>query len=557
MVTGEPISKVRINFNFKNVQTMRLNSDLKALTDEITNTNMMILGICETKRNKEETFVLDDLYHCYMGKADKRIGGMGFIIRKEFAKYIKFVEFQEARLGKILFKIGRKTILYTIGYAPTSQYTLDERESFFDKLLQFTKTPADFKIVAGDLNCKLQGIDKTKYGSKYYELKYEDKSENDLVNKFSAISGFNIVNTKFVERRNRRWTWCSPNKKTFQEIDYFLVSNLKHVINFNVLNWKVFNVRSDHRCIEIGVLVENIRNKFKKKKPCNVHILKGGYDSDHSFLDFNSKTSIETDYENKLLEERRALKNNLINTAIINKALRLSIDKDLDLYKLQKLTVLKNCSRKRLLKSGLFKKNRISIDNDTIKQFYTSLYAKKLNLRRTVRNTNELQPILKEEISEAGVKQGDALSPTLFCIALNRALRKANLERFGERYGNTCIPYLGFAEDLVLIAPSIHKAQKMLEELTYQTSQLGMKINQKKTQFMARIVKRKWVKGRGGKRVKKLEFTEDPVIKLNGEMLEKVEIYRYLGQIVSIKLKDYNSNELRERIKKETITVMN
>uniref|UniRef100_A0A0N5CFB2 Reverse transcriptase domain-containing protein n=1 Tax=Strongyloides papillosus TaxID=174720 RepID=A0A0N5CFB2_STREA len=74
--------------------------------------------------------------------------------------------------------------------------------------------------------------------------------------------------------------------------------------------------------------------------------------------------------------------------------------------------------------------------------------------------------------SEAGVKQDDALSSRLFCIALNRALRKANLERFGERYGNTCIPYLGLADDLVLIAPSIHKAQKMLEELTYQTSQL-------------------------------------------------------------------------------------
>uniref|UniRef100_A0A0N5C529 Reverse transcriptase domain-containing protein n=1 Tax=Strongyloides papillosus TaxID=174720 RepID=A0A0N5C529_STREA len=108
--------------------------------------------------------------------------------------------------------------------------------------------------------------------------------------------------------------------------------------------------------------------------------------------------------------------------------------------------------------------------------------------------------------SEAGVKQDDALSPRLFCIALNRALRKANLERFGERYGNTCIPYLGLADDLVLIAPSIHKAQKMLEELTYQTSQ-------------------KWVKGKGSKRVKKLEFTKDPVIKLNGEMLEKVETY--------------------------------
>uniref|UniRef100_A0A0K0G6B2 Reverse transcriptase domain-containing protein n=1 Tax=Strongyloides venezuelensis TaxID=75913 RepID=A0A0K0G6B2_STRVS len=97
---------------------------------------------------------------------------------------------------------------------------------------------------------------------------------------------------------------------------------------------------------------------------------------------------------------------------------------------------------------------------------------------------NKIERVRKTEeefviSSEADVKQGDALSPTLFCITLNRALTKVNLERFGERYENTSIPYLG---------------TKMLEELTYQTSQLG--------------------------------------------------------QIVSTMLKDYNNNELRERIKK-------
>uniref|UniRef100_A0A0K0FQC5 Endo/exonuclease/phosphatase domain-containing protein n=1 Tax=Strongyloides venezuelensis TaxID=75913 RepID=A0A0K0FQC5_STRVS len=160
MLTGKPISKVRINFNFKNVRTMRLNSDLKVLTDEMTKTNMMILGVCKSKRNMAETFVLDDLYHCYMGKAEKRIEGIEFIVTKEFSKYIKFVEFQEARLRKILFKIGSKIILYTIGYSPTSQYALHERESFCDKLLQFTRTSADYKIVAKDFNCKSRELTK-------------------------------------------------------------------------------------------------------------------------------------------------------------------------------------------------------------------------------------------------------------------------------------------------------------------------------------------------------------------------------------------------------------
>uniref|UniRef100_A0A0K0G5I4 Reverse transcriptase domain-containing protein n=1 Tax=Strongyloides venezuelensis TaxID=75913 RepID=A0A0K0G5I4_STRVS len=47
-----------------------------------------------------------------------------------------------------------------------------------------------------------------------------------------------------------------------------------------------------------------------------------------------------------------------------------------------------------------------------------------------------VKTIIEEEFvisSEAGVKQGDALFPTLFCITLNRALTKVNLERFGER----------------------------------------------------------------------------------------------------------------------------
>uniref|UniRef100_A0A0K0FQC1 Reverse transcriptase domain-containing protein n=1 Tax=Strongyloides venezuelensis TaxID=75913 RepID=A0A0K0FQC1_STRVS len=46
------------------------------------------------------------------------------------------------------------------------------------------------------------------------------------------------------------------------------------------------------------------------------------------------------------------------------------------------------------------------------------------------------------------------------------------------------------------------------------------------------------------------DVKQDPVAKLNGEMLEKVETYEYLGQIISIMLKDHNINELKERIKK-------
>uniref|UniRef100_A0A0K0G631 Uncharacterized protein n=1 Tax=Strongyloides venezuelensis TaxID=75913 RepID=A0A0K0G631_STRVS len=84
MLNEEPISKVRVNFNFKNNRTMRLNSNLKVLTDK---TNMMILGIYKTKRNMVETFVLYDLYHCYMDKADSRIEGMKFNAPETFTIY--------------------------------------------------------------------------------------------------------------------------------------------------------------------------------------------------------------------------------------------------------------------------------------------------------------------------------------------------------------------------------------------------------------------------------------------------------------------------------------
>ena len=63
------------------------------------------------------------------------------------------------------------------------------------------------------------------------------------------------MNTYYKKKKNRRWTWHSPNFETFNKIDYILVDKNNIVKNFEVLN-KV-NVDSDHRMIRCKVQIDS------------------------------------------------------------------------------------------------------------------------------------------------------------------------------------------------------------------------------------------------------------------------------------------------------------
>ena len=82
------------------------------------------------------------------------------------------------------------------------------------------------------------------------------------------------MNTYYKKKKNRRWTWRSPNFETFNEIDYVLVDKNNIVKNFEVLN-KV-NVDSDHRMIRCKVQIDSKqeRKRLFHSKPEPLRVCK-------------------------------------------------------------------------------------------------------------------------------------------------------------------------------------------------------------------------------------------------------------------------------------------
>eukprot|EP00759_Apiculatamorpha_spiralis_P055763 PhF_6_TR7897/c0_g5_i1/m.11655 len=102
-----------------------------------------------------------------------------------------------------------------------------------------------------------------------------------------------------------------------------------------------------------------------------------------------------------------------------------------------------------------------------------------------------------------GVRQGCLLSPMLFNLCLDRALRAARpnmdgLDLIRSDGRRLQVTVLGYADDLVVFAPTREQAQKNVNALTDELIKLGLKVNADKTKWMEMRVTPDKTKGRAG-----------------------------------------------------------
>ena len=115
---------------------------------------------------------------------------------------------------------------------------------------------------------------------------------------------------------------------------------------------------------------------------------------------------------------------------------------------------------------------------------------------------------------EKGIRQGDTISPKLFTACLEEIFRRLNWENYGIKIDGEQITNLRFADDIVLFSETAADLQKMAEELRVESMTVGLKMNKSKTKVM---------------------FNKNAIcaeIKIDGEILEQVSEYNYLGQLI-------------------------
>ncbi|KAL4152896.1 hypothetical protein QTP88_000729 [Uroleucon formosanum] len=79
-----------------------------------------------------------------------------------------------------------------------------------------------------------------------------------------------------------------------------------------------------------------------------------------------------------------------------------------------------------------------------------------------------------------GLRQGDAISPVLFNIVLEKVVREAALDKEGVKLGENNIGILAYADDIVLMADSKDKLKEQSKQLINAAKRVGLEINAEK-----------------------------------------------------------------------------
>jgi len=114
-----------------------------------------------------------------------------------------------------------------------------------------------------------------------------------------------------------------------------------------------------------------------------------------------------------------------------------------------------------------------------------------------------------------GLKQRDSLSPTLFNLALEKAIREMQIKTTGITISQQHIQILGFADDLNVLENSLADTERAAQVLERAASKIGLKMNMDKTKIMELLGEEK-------------DNTDTGSL-----VFEKVSEFRYLGAVLS------------------------
>jgi exonuclease III len=118
-----------------------------------------------------------------------------------------------------------------------------------------------------------------------------------------------------------------------------------------------------------------------------------------------------------------------------------------------------------------------------------------------------------------GLRQGDALSPILFNLVLEKIVRESNLCE-GVELGQSKINILAYADDIALLGKNKEMIIQMGKSLIKIAEKVGLKINEEKTEYM--VVSRE-----------NRNRVQEEVIEVEEYRFKRVDQFKYLGSVIT------------------------
>jgi len=184
-----------------------------------------------------------------------------------------------------------------------------------------------------------------------------------------------------------------------------------------------------------------------------------------------------------------------------------------------------------------FKKTYDCIHRDSLMSILEQygLPLKLVNLIKASAMNTEIKIQVGNSLSTAtqvktGLRQGDALSPILFNLTLEKVVQSTSFEHGDVKIGETKISLLAYADDLVLLAENKEDIIEQTQELLEAAKRVGLEINVKKTKYMI---------------AQRSVLPEDvhTHLEVGAYKFNRVQKFQYLGTLIT------QNNEIQEEIK--------
>ena len=252
-----------------NVQTLLRPGHAALLSRELSQYNIALAGLCETRwRGTGETSAGDHFFIWSGPDNNSGLYGVALAIPLRIKRtLIAWTPINDRLLtARLSHQHGKITVI--VAYSPTEVAEDQTKDAFYDQLLDaiLAAPPHDIVIVLTDANATISVDPRHTIRPAITGPVHVDTITNnngDRLLHLCRSTNLCISDTWFPRKRIHHWTWYSPDGKTKKAIDHILISARW---KSSVTNCRVFRGaqlgNTDHR-----MLIANLRLKLKATTP--------------------------------------------------------------------------------------------------------------------------------------------------------------------------------------------------------------------------------------------------------------------------------------------------